>query len=71
MNQPGSVWYGRACVWLGCALLLLMAFTGGQVGLVSVIAVASVAVGIVLLLYAVPWRGSKARLDSSREDSGV
>ena len=59
MSRSDCIWYGRACVWLGVALLLVMAFTGAQVGFVSVIAVFATIVGIGLLLYAGPFNRSE------------
>jgi membrane protein implicated in regulation of membrane protease activity len=65
MFRFDGVWYGRAAAWIGGGLLLLMAATGRQVGIVSVAAVIAVFIGAGLLLYSIPgeriqdpWRSS-------------
>jgi hypothetical protein len=60
MSRKDLTWYGRACVWIGTGLLLLMAFTGAQVGPVSVLAVLGIVVGAVLLIYAIPFGAGSA-----------
>ena len=65
MSRSDIVWYGRAGVWLGVGLLLLMAFTGAQVEAVSVFAVIATIVGLVFLFYAIPWRAASPRNETS------
>jgi hypothetical protein len=56
MNPSDIVWFGRAGVWIGSALLIAMAVTGAQVGTVSIIAVVGIVIGAAFLLYAIPFR---------------
>jgi hypothetical protein len=51
-------WYARSAVWLGVALLLLMAFTGAQVAVVTILAVVGICTGVVVLIYTIPWRAT-------------
>ena len=55
MKLQDLVWFGRAFVWIGVALLLLMAFSGRDIAPLSTIAVIGTIAGIALLLYAGPW----------------
>ena len=55
MSRGDAVWYGRVAVWIGTALLLLMAVTGTQIPYVSVVAVAAIVVGLILLVWTIPW----------------
>jgi hypothetical protein len=56
-----AAWYGRAGAWIGGLLLLIMALTGRQVAVVSVVAVIGLIVGTGLLLYSIPG----GRIDDS------
>jgi hypothetical protein len=55
MSQGDLVWYGRAGVWLGSALLFIMAFLGIVLPVVTVASVLSVVFGAVLLVYSIPF----------------
>lgn len=73
MKTADITWYGRAAVWIGVALLLLMAVAGHQVAIVTVLAVLAVIAGIVLLIYAIPFRGHAVLVDDGepeRRESG-
>jgi hypothetical protein len=54
VSDRDLVWFGRAGVWIGVSLLLLMAFSGAQVAFVTVFAVFIIIVGVALLIYAIP-----------------
>lgn len=60
MTERDVVWYGRAAVWVGAALLLLMAFTGAQIAVVSILSVLGIITGTIMLLYAGPF-GTQSR----------
>lgn len=71
MSRRDIVWYGRAFVWIGCALLLLMAFTGKQIGFVSVVSVLGAMIGVCLLMYAIPRRANRPRVGEGEVDPDV
>lgn len=70
MSPRDLVWYGRAGVWIGAVLLLLMAFTGAQVGFVTVLSVIGIIAGIILLVYAIPFRSSGKNREVNGEADG-
>lgn len=69
MRQFDAVSCGRAGVWTGSGLLLVMAMTGRQNALLSVLSVFAVAIGVVLLLYSIPRKSRGG--NSTRGDAAV
>lgn len=66
MAAPDRVWYARAGVWMGVGLLLLMAFLHRQVALVTILAVLAIMVGVVVLLFNIPFHEASGGKADSR-----
>lgn len=67
MDQFDAVWYGKAGVWIGSVLLVLMAVSGKQVAFVTVLAVLGVGAGVSLLLYSIPFGSEEHRPEESTQ----
>lgn len=60
MSRSDIGWYGRTSVWVGTGLLLVMALSGAQVAIVTVLSVLSIISGLILLVYSIPFRRATA-----------
>jgi hypothetical protein len=56
MTAEDTVWYGRVGVWFGVVLLFLMAATGRSLTVLTVVAVVTIVVGFVVLVYGLAIR---------------